>query len=175
MDSNVNIERNPFIAPQAELEDKEAQADSEFKLNLFSAQGRIGRVRYLAYSMGLSVSVMLAGGVLFAITSSVIAIILAYLVVFYFSFMLAIKRSHDFNASGWASLLIFVPLANLIFLFVPGTDGPNRFGNKTAPNGSAWVVVAVIFVGIFVIGILAAIAIPAYQHYVQRAQAAQMR
>ena len=45
MDSNVSVERNPFIAPQAELEDKEAQADSEFKLNLFSAQGRIGRVR----------------------------------------------------------------------------------------------------------------------------------
>jgi uncharacterized membrane protein YhaH (DUF805 family) len=173
MDSNVSVERNPFIAPQAELEDKEAQADSEFTLNLFSAQGRIGRVRYLAYSMGLSVSVMLAGGVLFAITSSVIAIILAYLVVFYFSFMLAIKRSHDFNASGWASLLIFLPLVNFIFLFIPGTDGPNRFGNKTAPNGNAWIVVVVAVVGIFVIGILAAIALPAYQQYVQRAQTSQ--
>jgi uncharacterized membrane protein YhaH (DUF805 family) len=175
MDSNVSVERNPFIAPQAELEDNEAQADREFKLNLFSAEGRIGRVRYLAYSMGLSVLVMMLGGGLMAITSSLIPLILTYVVVFYISFMLAIKRSHDFNASGWASLLILLPLVNLIFLFVPGTDGPNRFGNKTAPNGSAWIVVAVAVVGIFVIGILAAIALPAYQQYVQRAQAAQMR
>ncbi|MFZ2266831.1 MAG: DUF805 domain-containing protein [Azonexus sp.] len=173
MNSNANVERNPFIAPQAELEDSGELADSEFKLNLFSSEGRIGRIRYLAYSMGLFIPTMLIGGVLSAITTSGIPMILAYVAVLYFNIMLAIKRSHDFNASGWASLLVLLPLINFLFLFVPGTDGPNRFGNKTAPNGSAWIVVVVAVVGIFVIGILAAIAIPAYQQYVQRAQMSQ--
>ena len=44
---------NPFIAPQATVDDLQDGTDSTFKLNLFSADGRIGRVRYLGYSMGL--------------------------------------------------------------------------------------------------------------------------
>jgi uncharacterized membrane protein YhaH (DUF805 family) len=169
-----NTEYNPFVAPQAALDDSQTQADSVFKLNLFSPAGRIGRLRYLGYSMGIGLLIVLIGGVLSAVTSPV-AFILAYVAMICVNFMLAIKRSHDFNVTGWLSLLIFVPLINLLFLFVPGTDGPNRFGNKTAPNGHAGVIVIIAVVGIALIGILAAIAIPAYQQYAQRAHAAQGR
>jgi uncharacterized membrane protein YhaH (DUF805 family) len=170
---NSTTEQNPFAAPQAAVADREDFADSTFKLNFFSASGRIGRVRYLAYSMGIGLLIMLVGGVLAAITTPMLLIV-AYVAMLYMNVMLTIKRSHDFNVSGWLTLLILVPLINLIFLFVPGTDGPNRFGRKTAPNGSTGIVVVVVlFVGIAVVGILAAIAIPAYQSYVQRAHAAQ--
>lgn len=173
MNTNVNVERNPFIAPQAELEDSKTQVDEEFQLDFFSASGRIGRIRYLAYSMGLGMLVMLVAGILTAISRPLL--FLAYPGIMYVNLMLAIKRSHDFNVTGWVSLLVFVPLLNLIFLFIPGTDGPNRYGNKTAPNrGAAWILV-IAMIGIFVIGILAAIALPAYQQYVERARAAQVR
>ena len=165
-------DHNPFLVPQAELHQEDDIQDSEFKLNLFSAAGRIGRLRYLSYSMGFGVIAMFATGMLAAVINPMAAF-LFYPVMIYINIMLAIKRSHDFNVTGWASLLIFVPLANLALLFIPGTDGPNRYGNKTAPNGGAAMTIVLVIVALFVIGILAAIAIPAYQQYTQRAHAAQ--
>lgn len=167
-------QNNPFNAPQAEVHDDDNVQDSEFTLNLFSPEGRIGRLRYLMYSMGLGIVIMFAAGLLAAVTTPMLAL-LTYPVMIYINIMLAIKRSHDFNTSGWASLLVFVPLANLAFLFIPGTDGANRYGNKTAPNGGGAMAVALVIVALFVIGILAAIAIPAYQQYTQRAHAAQQQ
>lgn len=165
-------EHNPFIAPQAAVDDDQDFADSSFKLNIFSCAGRIGRVRYLTYSIGLGLLIILAGGALSAITSPILFFV-AYVAVFYVNIMLTIKRCHDFDTTGWLSLLILIPLVNLVFMLIPGTNGPNRFGRKTAPNGSTGVILIAIFVGIVVIGILAAIAIPAYQDYTQRARAAQ--
>lgn len=168
----ANAEYNPFVPPQAALEDQ--AADTVFKLNLFSAAGRIGRIRYLGYSFGLTILIMAIAGALAALIAPWL-LALGYLAMFYVQIMLAIKRSHDFNTTGWLALLAFVPLLGLVFLFIPGTDGPNRFGNKTAPNGGAGVIAIVALVGLMLIGILAAIAIPAYQQYQQRAHAAQMR
>jgi hypothetical protein len=84
-------------------------------------------------------------------------------------FMLTIQRCHDFNMSGWLSLLMLVPLANLIFLIIPGTDGPNRFGGPTPPNTIGVLILAWLFPAIAAIGIVAAIALPAYQDYQKRA------
>lgn len=176
MDSNVNssTEFNPFVPPEAALEDSRDSADTTFQLNLFSRAGRIGRIRYLGYSMGLWFLIMAVTGVLSALVWPGL-LVLGYVALLYVQIMLAIKRSHDFDVTGWLALLAFVPLLNLAFLFVPGTDGPNRFGRKTAPNGHAGVIVIVALFAFMLIGILAAIAIPAYQEYTQRAQAAQMR
>ena len=169
--SENNAEHNPFVAPQAAVDDVQDFADSRFKLNLFSSAGRIGRVRYLTYSMGIGLLIILTGVALSAITSPML-IFAAYVVMFYANFMLTIKRCHDFDTTGWLSLLIFIPVVGLIFLLIPGTDGPNRFGRKTAPNGGTGVILISIVIGVAIIGILAAIAIPAYQGYTQRAHAA---
>ena len=43
----------------------------------------------------------------------------------------AVRRLHDTDRSGWWFLLGFVPFANivlLIFFFLDGTPGENRFG-----------------------------------------------
>jgi hypothetical protein len=58
-----------------------------------------------------------------------------------------------------------VPLANLVFWFIPGTDGPNRFGRPTPPNGVFTLVLVWILPLIVVLGIVAAVALPAYQQY----------
>lgn len=50
----------------------------------------------------------------------------------YIYFVVHIKRLHDANVTGWASLLLLIPLVSyvvtLALLFIPGTKGDNRFG-----------------------------------------------
>ncbi len=176
---------NPYAAPAANVLDAVSgdERDTEFRLNLFSAEGRIGRVRYLGYSIGLTLLLYAVGaaliGLAFAVlgegAGSTIAILLAvvgYILLMVIQVLLTIKRAHDFDSSGWMSLLMLVPLANLVFLFIPGTKGRNRYGSRTAPNGTGAILLACILPLVAVIGILAAIAIPAYHDYSQRARAA---
>lgn len=42
----------------------------------------------------------------------------------------SVRRMHDQDRSGW---WILCPIANIIFLFIDGTPGPNRFGED--PKG----------------------------------------
>ena len=58
--------------------------------------------------------------------------IIFYLVAFYVSIAVNVKRAHDRNRSGWFILLFLVPILNIwpfIELgFLRGTKGENRFG-----------------------------------------------
>ncbi len=139
-------------------------------VRLFSASGRIGRARYIAYGFGLYLLSMLAGVVgarLFGEVGAVLATV-AWVAMAVLGVMLTVQRCHDFNVTGWFALLIVVPLANLVFLFIPGTDGPNRFGAPTPPNSVGVLVVAWLIPGIVIAGMIAAIALPAYEAYLQR-------
>ncbi|MHB1175037.1 MAG: DUF805 domain-containing protein [Sulfuriferula sp.] len=169
---------NPYQVPQSNV-DYQGQDDySEVKL--LSISGRIGRLRYLGYSMGYGMLIYMAFAVLGGITIAMglprgifMGLVgFGYFLVLAMSLMLTIQRAHDFNKTGWLALLVFIPLINLIFWFIPGTEGENRFGKQTPPNRGVLVWVVIGIVGIAIIGILAAIAIPAYQTYVHRAQAA---
>jgi uncharacterized membrane protein YhaH (DUF805 family) len=169
-----NVMRNPYGTPRAAVGD----AHEEFQpVRLFAVSGRIGRARYIVYSILVSVVLMLIGGAASATLGSfgVALFAVAYVAMFVLQIMLTVQRSHDFNMSGWFSLLALVPLANLMFWFIPGTDGPNRFGAKTPPNSTGVIVGVWIVPAIFVIGIIAAVSLPAYQDYVKRAQVQQTR
>jgi uncharacterized membrane protein YhaH (DUF805 family) len=165
---------NPYRAPAAAVADA---AEQYQPVNVYSASGRIGRARYIAYTLGLSILfgvfvAAMAGGlgaIGLAAVARIVAMVL-YAGLLIWMFMLTIQRAHDFNTSGWLSILVLIPLVNLLFWIIPGTDGENRFGGKTPPNSvlvliAAWLV-PVLFIG----GILAAVAIPAYQDYAKRAQ-----
>ena len=162
---------NPYAAPTT----NPTTTNQEFsEVKIFSVSGRIGRVRYIGYTVGISLLVALVGGILGALTMGV-GLILGYVVMIVISIMLTIQRCHDFNTTGWLSILGLIPLVNFIFWFIPGTDGANDYGNKTPPNSTLSILLACIVPLIFVLGIVAAIAIPAYQGYVKRAKSAQMR
>lgn len=91
-----------------------------------------------------------------------------------FSFILMIQRLHDLNKTGWMSLLCLIPFANIyllvILIFFKGTEGRNNYGLKTPPNKTWHWVMAYSWIFIVILGIAAAIALPAYQNYVMRAQ-----
>jgi uncharacterized membrane protein YhaH (DUF805 family) len=169
--------QNPYNAPKSKVT---GAANGYGEIKVFSAKGRIGRVRYIGYSVGLTMLVGFVLGIIGAVVGKIagkdmatLAMVAAYAAIFVIVVLLAIQRAHDFNASGWLAILAIVPLVNLIFWFIPGTDGENRFGLKTPPNGTGAVLLALVLPALFIIGIVAAIALPAYQQYVKRAGTTQ--
>ncbi|MGA9851542.1 MAG: pilin [Gammaproteobacteria bacterium] len=151
------------------------------EIRFFDPTNRIGRLRYLAYNIGCGLIALITIVIGFALVGAhivwlgVILLALTYIFLVVMNIFFVIRRLHDFNASGWWTLLILVPFVNFIFtlvlIFAPGTIGENRFGLQPPPN-SAWVIAGVVtYIGIIpFIGILAAIAIPQYQDYVIRSK-----
>lgn len=151
-------------------------------VKLFTAKGRIGRLRYLAFTMIaylLFVVGVIVLNLLFEamVSSNPISLgttgvaLLGYVI---FVALLTIQRSHDMGWSGWTAILAFIPFVGLIWLFGSGTAGNNRYGAPTPPNTWLVVIGGLVFPIIAAVGILAAIALPAYQDYVNRAKAAQV-
>jgi uncharacterized membrane protein YhaH (DUF805 family)/Tfp pilus assembly protein PilE len=149
----------------------------------FDLTSRIGRLRYLAYGVGLAL--LGALGLLVCTVLAKVAVTLGFAAggVLYIGWIVmniafGVRRLHDLDKSGWLMLLMIVPLVNLglaiYLLFFPGTTGENRFGEEQSPN-SGWVIAgAVSYIALIPIGaILAAIAIPAYQDYIARSQTAE--
>lgn len=143
---------------------------------LLSPKGRVGRLRYLAHSTWLQLAAYLVlGGLGFALSMvnellGALPFLVLLVAVVYINVVFAIKRCHDFNTSGWLSLLLLVPLAPLVFWFIPGTKGSNQYGPPPTPNTALIVIGGIVFPILLLVGTLGAIAIPAYQDYTQRAQ-----
>ena len=111
---------------------------------LFNSVGRINRSRFwigmlIIIPIFLVVRVallVLYGTVLADWLSTILVLELACLVVFaWMTFSLTTKRWHDMGKSGNWNLLVLIPIAGWLWMLlelgiVPGTDGPNRYGEK---------------------------------------------
>ncbi len=165
---------NPYHAPRANVLHQKAVDYGEIKM--LSASGRIGRLRYFVYSIGLSIlSMMLTAVIGGSIGGGVGAVlfIAGTVMVVVLNVLLTIQRAHDFNMTGWFILVGLVPLVGLAFWLVPGTDGDNDYGKQPPPNSGGTITFALIVP--IVIVILALTAIPKYQDYVKRATSASVQ
>jgi uncharacterized membrane protein YhaH (DUF805 family) len=165
---------NPYTPPRSQVAD--VGTDEVQEVRIFSTKGRIGRLRYLAYTSAGSFAIMFVAGFVGAfIGASAVPVItlIAYIPLIIFGVMCMIQRSHDMNWSGWMCFLGIIPFVGLIWLFKSGTQGENDYGAPPPPNTTGVKILAFTVPVIAVIGILAAIAIPAYQDYVMRAQQGQ--
>lgn len=183
---------NPYLAPNAALSDVYGH-DEPYTPAIFSLHGRIGRLRYLAYGVGAMFLVGIVGGIIAAIIAFVLGAsgsgdggmgaalvgaigLFVYVPIIALSFIFAKRRLNDLNRSGWLSLLTLIPLVNLLLaiylIFFPGTDGTNDYGPMPIKNSTGVVIGAFGFLIFPIIGILAAVALPAYQDYVTRAKSA---
>jgi uncharacterized membrane protein YhaH (DUF805 family) len=175
---------NPYEAPQASLQRQNISENFD-KTSPFSAAGRFGRAAYITYAVGsylvltlilalMSASQALLGKAAPTVVGTVA--IIAYVLFVAFAIIFMIRRLHDLNWSGWLSILSIVPIVNLIMaipcLFFRGTDGPNNYGPppKTNKTHIRLATVFSILMVVALIGVLAAIAIPAYQQYTHKAQ-----
>lgn len=133
---------------------------------LMSPQGRMSRLRYIAWSGGLSFLIAVAAGIVSALLSAVVpglgmaVMAVGYLAVLVIVVMLTIKRCHDFNVTGWLALLLIVPLAALIFWIIPGTEDDNRFGPPPPPSSTGVQVVAWLIIGLAALCVIAAVVAP---------------
>lgn len=173
---------NPYQTPTGQLQTDDDQAFGE--ISFFNPAGRLNRLRYWAHGFTFAIAfyaVMIVGVVLMtqgAMFAGGAILGVGYLAMLVFSFILVIQRLHDLNKSGWMSLLMLVPLANIYLLvlviFFEGTRGKNNYGLQTPPNKTwHWIMAFSFPILIVVVGIIAAVSIPAYQDYVERSQAYQ--
>ncbi len=174
-------DNNAYYTPPKTMQnvDNEHEYYEENDKTWYHLSGRIGRLRYLTYLM---VPVLLIG-VLVAVLlpvlsedSSVAEILFIMFIAvygFYGNIIYPIRRLNDLNKTGWFCLFGFIPFVNIIFnlyvMFARGTDGVNDYGNPPRANRKIHYIGALLPI-IAIIGILLAIAIPAYQDYTEKAQ-----
>ena len=173
---------NRFAPPGAQVADVVEWGVGVQPVRLWPPNGRIGRLRLLAYSAALYLVFIIVSAVLGGIagasrspTTAVVLGIVAFIVYVVAGMVLLIQRSHDMNLSGWWSLAAFIPLVGLVWLAKGGTPGVNRWGAPPPPNGWAVRIIGLIFPVVLVVGIVAAIALPAYVDYTKRAQSGVSR
>jgi uncharacterized membrane protein YhaH (DUF805 family) len=167
----VSAAATPYATPKAAV----AETLPEFsELKAFTTDGRIGRLRYLAWSMVLMLACLplfgIAGG--FFAASEILGGLLMVVVgiaVAVVGIMFGVQRLHDIGWSGWLLLVTLVPIVggvfSLLMFIIPGSTAANRFGPPPPPNSRAVKILALLWVAIIVIGIVAAIALPAYMGY----------
>ncbi|KGD88321.1 membrane protein [Pseudomonas aeruginosa] len=163
---------SPYTPPSAQVGD----ALPEFgELNVFTTNGRIGRLRYLGWSMAMTLCflVIMGLGFLLGETVGVAVTALASIAFIVIAVMIGVQRLHDLGWSGWLWLLNFVPFVGSVFgilmLVLPGSTGANRYGPPPPANSTGVKVLASLIILLPIVGIIAAIALPSYQGYLERA------
>ena len=172
MNATTTMDANPYSAPDAELGDG---GNDIYSPSIFSFEGRIGRLRYLAYSAGMMFVLMLvmiprvgvsalAGSAEGMSLVGMLVMALLYIGAIILSVMFAKRRLNDLNRSGWWFLLSFVPVVNLLFtiylIFFPGTEGGNNWGAAPGPNSLGVQILGWAMPVLCILGIVAAVVLP---------------
>jgi uncharacterized membrane protein YhaH (DUF805 family) len=120
------------------------------QLNILNALGRLGRVRYLAYSLGLPTAIFVGGTLLNSIPGTqgmgkLFFVVYAAMLAIYV--ILTMQRCHDCDHSGWLAL---IPGVGVILYIIPGVEDANQWGEPPPPN-TIWTIIlasaAVLFAG----------------------------
>jgi uncharacterized membrane protein YhaH (DUF805 family) len=146
-ESQLTDLQTPYQTPPSGLEQSKSKNAEYAEFRLFSTTGRIGRIRYFVYSLGIT---LLQLGIFViarqsgnATIEGIMFIILWFIVGI--NLILTVQRLHDVNINVWfiSGLFILgwlVPITRVLLLLlfvllfvIPGTDGPNRFGLPSKP------------------------------------------
>lgn len=166
------MDANPYSAPDAELGGGSSEV---YDPSIFSFTGRIGRLRYLAYSVGMMFLVTLAMIPLAGVSAltgdtegmslvGMLVMAVLYIALIVLSVMFAKRRLNDLDRSGWWLLLNLVPIVNLLLslylVFFPGTQGSNNWGPAPGPNSLGVQILGWLMPVLMLLGIGAAIVLP---------------
>ena len=120
-------------------------------INLFILPNRVSRIKCYATS-GFYFCVL---AFIFKITEGETSLFMIVAVIYIVNLiLLKIKRLHDFNCSGWLSLLLLIPIIGwiwgLLIFIIPGTKGDNRFGPAPDKAGKMECIIALLWIPIFI-------------------------
>ncbi|NQZ07908.1 MAG: DUF805 domain-containing protein [Algicola sp.] len=164
---------NPYESPDADLDTGQQQS---YQPKVFAINGRLGRARYLCYSAAITMLAIIVMGVLAAVFGAVdeggeLSPLISLLILFPIAgtmVIMARRRFHDLNFSGWWSITVLIPILSIIpglfLMFAPGNKHENDYGLMPNKNGASIYIVMGFFI-IMLVGIIAAVALPAYQAY----------
>ena len=144
-------------------------------LKPFSIEGRIGRLRFLAWSMVLSLVTIAVVGVFALIALALVSTdstagliiggILAFVLCVVFliaTILISVQRLHDVGWSGWLWLLNLVPFVGsffpLLLVVLPGSVVANRYGAPPPPNSTAVKVLSslwLVLIALMIVGAMA--------------------
>ncbi|MBV8634010.1 MAG: DUF805 domain-containing protein [Burkholderiaceae bacterium] len=146
----------PYAPPTASLEDV---AQDSYEPKLFALDGRIGRVRFLAYSSLAMLLAFCLSLVCVMITNTQssgfdkwtvfdLINVVPYIATATVPLIYARRRLHDIGVSGWRSLLLFVPILGIgVFFYIAckhGAAGSNIYGPPPHKNRIVTVVYAIL-------------------------------
>ncbi len=162
---------SPYAPPQSDVAPTIAVYGP---LKVMTVQGRIGRVRYLGWSMALLLGACVAMLVCLSLMaiSKPLAIGVGAIAVAAFmtiNVQISVQRLHDAGWTGWMWLLNLVPFVGSVFplvvMAVPGNPGTNQYGPPAPPNSKAvkilawlWVLFLILMVFAGITGGLASVA-----------------
>lgn len=155
---------SPYAPPRAPVG---APVAEYAQLKVFTVQGRIGRVRYLAWTLALMLVALVVMGLCTAVMSLTLVgggLLMAVAVVAFalVSVQIGAQRLHDVGWSAWLLLLNLVPFVGSVFpilmVVMPGNTGPNQYGPPAPPNSRGVKVMAWLWVLFIVLVIIAGVA-----------------
>ncbi|WP_158583555.1 DUF805 domain-containing protein [Salinisphaera sp. Q1T1-3] len=122
----------------------------DYSPKMLQIRARIGRIRFTVYSLGIWLTLFSTLFLCFDFLPqlnqkdsfeenlSLVAVLSTFLLAGIKIFF-DTRRLHDVNITGWAAVLTFVPLINIVFdlflMLAPGTRGDNKYGRPPLPNG----------------------------------------
>ncbi|MDA5555263.1 DUF805 domain-containing protein [Shimia sp. MMG029] len=110
--------------------------------DIFSFSGRRNRKSYFLFTLLMVILSMIVSGVTAGVATAtaglgliLLVLLLPFLVA---SWAVGSQRCRDFGWTGWAILITIIPGIGILFaialLFVPGTQGANRYGPDPLGN-----------------------------------------
>ncbi len=175
---------SPYAPPRAAVGDDLPEYAT---LKVFTIHGRIGRLRYLAWTLVLTLAMLVIGGIIstvsFAVATAsptagtILGVLLGlalFVALVWVSVQIGVQRLHDLGWSGWLYFLNLVPLVNSVFpillLVLPGNAGANQYGAPPPRNSTAVKVLATMWLA-FIPVMLAIVVTLAMNGYLDQLEA----
>jgi len=168
---------NNYASPQSDVGNYQADV---IPTSMWSAKGRLSVLSYFGQTLLLTLVFMVLVGIAVAAgvflfggstdfenpenisPMALVPAIPVFLITTWISVCMVIKRFHDRNMSGWFTLLLLVPLVNIVMfviLCIPsqGKGQANRFGAWRTTRG--WEkVLGILYILLLIVSIVAPIA-----------------
>lgn len=133
------------------------------EVDLLSLEGRIGRMLYFFYTSVIPFIFLFifasAAGIISKAGSS--ASLISYMLlsaavvtVLFMVIRLTVQRCHDFNKPGWIAIFALIPLVNIVYALIPGSNGLNKYGEPPLPE-STFIKTTVIITSILLVFLVA--------------------